>query len=153
MSIFTASDRIASLQRRLELWERNVDRRQHERSAVLNDFLIEADSSLEETFYGNIIQYLNGLQQAFQNSSDLLPTRLPGSKTHIACQRNRMACLCKITSVWWVLHLIQARNRNSVSFLWFNSAADIFKIIRNCPNVHFSDFSLFPQRISSKLDF
>jgi hypothetical protein len=31
---------------------RNVDRRQYECSAVLNDFLIEAESSLEETVYG-----------------------------------------------------------------------------------------------------
>jgi len=99
MSIFTARDRIASFQRRLELWERNVDRGQYECSAILNDFLIEVDSSLEETVYGNIIQYVNGLQQAFQNSSHLLPMRLPGSKIHIACQRNRMACLCNITSL------------------------------------------------------
>ena len=99
MSIFTARDRTESFQRRLELWERNVDRRQYECSEFLNDFLIEAQSNLEETVYGNIIQYLNGLQQTFQNSSHLLPMRLPGSKIHIAFQRNLLACLCKITSV------------------------------------------------------
>lgn len=99
MFIFTARDRIASFQRRLEFWERNADRRQYECSAFLNDVLIEAESSLEETVYGNIIQYLNDLQQACQYSFHFLPMRLPGSKIHIAFQRNRMACLCKITSV------------------------------------------------------
>jgi hypothetical protein len=99
VSIFTARDRIASFQRRLEFWERNVDRRQYECSAILNDFLIEAESSLEEIVYGNIVHYLSGLQQAFRNSSHLLAMRLPGSKIHIAFQRNRMTCLCKITNV------------------------------------------------------
>jgi hypothetical protein len=32
----------------------------------LNDFLIEIESSLEETIYGSIVQDLNDLQQAFQ---------------------------------------------------------------------------------------
>jgi hypothetical protein len=66
VSIFTARDRIASFQRRLEFWERNVDRRQYECSGILNNFLIEAESSLEETIYGNIIQYLNGLNRLFR---------------------------------------------------------------------------------------
>jgi hypothetical protein len=58
VSIFTARDRIASFQRRLELWEKNVDKRQYDCSAVLNDFLMEAESTLEENVYGNIIQNL-----------------------------------------------------------------------------------------------
>ena len=43
MSVFTTGDRIAFFQRKLEFWKSCVDGRQ-------NEFLIETESSLEESF-------------------------------------------------------------------------------------------------------
>jgi hypothetical protein len=42
------------------------EKRQYECFPALNDFLIETESSLEETIYGSTVQHLNDLLQAFQ---------------------------------------------------------------------------------------
>jgi hypothetical protein len=64
--VFTIKDRIVSFHRKLKFWKRCVEKRQYECFPTLNDFLIETESSLEETIYGRIVQHLNYLQQAFQ---------------------------------------------------------------------------------------
>jgi hypothetical protein len=69
VSVFTLRDKIASLHRKLEFWKTCVERRQHECFPNLNDFLIETDSSPEETVYGSVVQHLNDLQPTFQNYS------------------------------------------------------------------------------------
>jgi hypothetical protein len=64
--VFTTGDRIAFFQRKLEFWKPCVDGRQYECFPTLNEFLIETESSLEETIHDSIFEHLNGLQQAFQ---------------------------------------------------------------------------------------
>jgi hypothetical protein len=78
--VFTTRDRIASFHRKLEFWKRCIEKRQYECFSTLNDFLIERESSLEETIYGSIVQHLIDLQQAFQKY-------FPSSTEEAACVR------------------------------------------------------------------
>ena len=54
--------------------------------------------------------------------------------------RDRVVCLSKITSAWYILHLIVGWKRNAVSILGLNYGAVFFKNIRNCLNVQCSKF-------------
>jgi hypothetical protein len=88
----------------------------------------------------------------FRNTSYLLPMTLPGFEIHIVLQRNRVDCLCKITSVWWILYLILVWKRNSVNYLWVNSGAVYFKNIRKRPNVQCWNCFRFQQLVCAKLE-
>lgn len=143
----TARDRIASFRRKLEFWERCEKKRHGDCFPTVSGFLIE--SNQEDTVWRHQSTLCN---RRFRNISHILPVTLPVSKIHIVFQISRMACLCKITSVWKILHLILAWNKDSLSFLWLNSGAVFFKNIRSCLKVHCSDCFHLPQIGCAKLD-
>jgi hypothetical protein len=73
VSVFSVQDKIESIMKKLQYWERCIKRNQTECFSNLHNFLIENQLKLDQNTKTNIIAHLRGLSTTFREYFSVLP--------------------------------------------------------------------------------